>query len=89
MPRPNKPRSIGAEDAARRRIARERNRLHLSCAALAALMNDRGCPISASAIWKTERANRSIYVDEAIAYADVFRLSIRELLDPSHEEAQP
>ena len=84
MSRLNPQRSIGGEDNLARRIERERTKRGWSYEALAKRMTDAGCSIQASAIYKIERSDppRRITVDELIALARVFRMSIEDLLRP-------
>jgi transcriptional regulator with XRE-family HTH domain len=64
-----------------RRIAFERERRGWSTESLAKRMTDAGCPINQSAIWKIENGQprRKISYDEALAFAQLFELSITEL----------
>lgn len=84
MARPNRGRSIGGESNLARRIAHERGQRGLSYEGLAKLMTDAGCGIQGSAIYKVEKAEprRRVTVDELVALAAVFELSVDELLTP-------
>lgn len=84
MPRPNKARSIASEANLRRRIAHERDVRGLSYEALAQAMTDRGCAIPGSALFKIEKGDppRRVTVDELVALAGVFDVTIDELLKP-------
>ena len=84
MPRPNSPRAIESETSLARRITLEREARELSPVVLAQKMGEAGCPISASAIYRIERADppRRITVNELVALADVFHIPVGELLTP-------
>jgi transcriptional regulator with XRE-family HTH domain len=85
MPRPNKPRRIGHEQALAARIAFERETRGWSYEGLASRMEKAGCAINGSAIYKIERADppRRVTVDEFVAFARVFQVPIEELLLPA------
>ena len=93
MPRTNT-RPIASEDALARRIAFERSRRDMTYEGLAKRMTDAGCAIQPSAIYKIEKAEprRRITVDELVAFAEVFDLTLDNLLLPPEiafsEEAQ-
>jgi transcriptional regulator with XRE-family HTH domain len=90
MPRPNPPRSIAGETALARRIAYEREKRGWSYEGLAARMTAVGCPITGSAIFKTEKGAkpRRITVDELIALGRVFEMPIQDLVvDPALDVA--
>jgi transcriptional regulator with XRE-family HTH domain len=80
VPRQNL-RPIGAEDIVARRVAYERRRRDWSNAELAKRMTDAGCPLNQSAIQKIEKGmpRRTISLDEALAFAEVFGLTLDEL----------
>jgi len=84
MPRPNVPREIYAEDHLAARLTIEREREGWTYASLAARMTNAGCPIDKTAIYKIEKGEprRRIVVDELVAFAKVFGLSLEELLVP-------
>jgi len=84
MPRPNPPRSIASEQSLARRVAHERETRGMSYEGLAARMTKAGCPIQASALYKIEKSTppRRITVDELVALAQVFDLSVENLLLP-------
>jgi transcriptional regulator with XRE-family HTH domain len=86
MPRPNPERELFAEPFVAARVALERETRGWSYEGLAKRMTDVGCPIQASAIYKIEKATprRRITVDELVAFAKVFDLSVEELMvDPA------
>ena len=82
--RPNKPRGIFAEDHLAQRVAAERDARGWTNDGLAKRMTDAGCPMTASAIFKIEKAEprRRIVVDELVTFAKVFGLPLEELLIP-------
>jgi transcriptional regulator with XRE-family HTH domain len=81
MPKPNPPRSAGAEDMVARRVAYERARRKWSREDLARRMTDAGTPVNQSAIYKIEQGSprRTISLDEAHALADVFGITLDDL----------
>ncbi len=84
MPRRTRGRQPAAEHALAQRIQEERTRRKMSHAGLARRMEQAGCPIDQSALYKIEKGNppRRITVDELVALARVFELSLDELLLP-------
>lgn len=84
MPRPSRLRSIEGEANLAKRVQREREYRGLSYEALAKAMTNAGCKIQGSAIFKIEKGEppRRITVDELIALADVFEVSVENLLTP-------
>lgn len=85
MPRPNQPRDVFAEDHLAQRIKLEREKRGWTYEGLAKRMTDVGCPINQSALYKVEQAQprRRITVDELVALARVFEVSVEDLLtDP-------
>jgi transcriptional regulator with XRE-family HTH domain len=87
VPKPN-PRLPGAEDMAARRVAYERARREWSREDLARRMTDAGTPVNQSAIYKIEHGTprRTISLDEALAFAEVFELpSVEDLWRPPGE----
>lgn len=90
MPRPNKPREVLAETNLAKRIAAERDSRGWTNEGLAKRMTDAGCAMTGSAIFKIEKGNppRRIVVDELVAFAKVFGVSIEELLLPPELAAQ-
>lgn len=81
VPRQNPPRLVGGELGMARRIAFEREQRGWTTESLAKRMTEAGCPINQSAIWKIENGQprRKISYDEALAFAQLFELSITEL----------
>lgn len=84
MPRPNPLRTSQSEDNLARRIAYERERMGSTYDGLAARLTRAGCAIQSSAIYKIEKATprRRITVDELVAFAEVFGVSVGDLLLP-------
>jgi transcriptional regulator with XRE-family HTH domain len=84
LPRPNRGRSIASEANLAKRIAYEREWRGLSYEGLATLMTEHGCAIRGSAIYKIEKGDppRRVTVDELVALARVFEVTVDELLDP-------
>lgn len=84
MPRPNQLRSISGESHLARRIAFERESRGWTYEGLASRMTNVGCAIRSTAIYKIEKSDppRRIVVDELIAFARVFGLTVEQLLQP-------
>ena len=88
MSRPNPRRTVFTEDNVAARITIERERRGWTLEGLAKRMTDAGCPIAASAIYKTEQGQprRRIVVDELVTFSRVFGISVDQLLlDPELE----
>jgi transcriptional regulator with XRE-family HTH domain len=90
MPRPNKRRAVLAEVNLARRIALERDARGWTNDGLAKRLTDAGCAITGSAIFKIEKGDppRRIVVDELVAFAKVFGVSLEELLLPPEVAAR-
>jgi hypothetical protein len=84
MPRPNPRRTINVETSLARRIAYERDRHGWNNDSLAKRMADAGCAMHPSAIHKIEKSDppRRVTVNELIAFANVFELTVEDLLQP-------
>jgi transcriptional regulator with XRE-family HTH domain len=84
VPRPNPPRTIHSERALAERIAHEREQRGWSYDGLAKRLTAAGCPIQASAVYKTEKGDppRRVTVDELVAYSEVFNIPVEQLLLP-------
>jgi len=80
MPRPHKPRTIGAEAAAARRIAHERTTRGLTYDALSKAMTERGHSLAPTGLWRIEQGTRPVYVEDAITLADIFNMTVNELI---------
>jgi len=89
MPRPNSRRTIASEAHLAERITHERAKQGWSYAGLAQRMANAGCAIDQSAIYKMEKAKprRRITVDELVALAEVFGISVGDLLVPNGLQA--
>lgn len=88
MPRPNKERTLFAEEHLRQRVALERERQGMTYESLAKRMTDTGCQIQPSALYKLEKGDppRRVTVDELVALSLVFKIPMAELIiDPSLE----
>lgn len=64
------------------RIKVEREARAWSTNALSDRMNDAGYEMNPSAVWRIENGKRRINVDEAIGFADVFGISLENLVGP-------
>lgn len=84
MPRQNTGRTLGVEDLVADRIAQYREQRGETYEGLAARMTAEGCAIHASALYKIEKGEprRRITVDELVALAAVFGVSLDELTKP-------
>jgi transcriptional regulator with XRE-family HTH domain len=84
MPRPNQSRTIASEANVARRVAALRESRGLSYEALANLMTDVGCAMQGTAIYRIEKGTppRRVTLDETVAFAKVFGLSLDQLLTP-------
>ena len=83
MARPNQPREVFAEQHIAERIRRAREQHGWSLEGLAKRMTDVGCAIQSSAIYKIEKANRRITVDELVALSRVLEMPMAVLVtDP-------
>lgn len=82
MPRPNRNRTIPAEDALAARIIVERTARAWTYADLADAMTGVGCPIQASAIYKIEKGEprRRVTVNELAALSEVWAIPMDRLV---------
>jgi transcriptional regulator with XRE-family HTH domain len=78
------PRTPGADDWAAERIAYERRRRGWSTAELARRVTAAGCKINQSSVWHIENGQprRKVSTGEAVAFAEVFGISLDELMRP-------
>lgn len=85
MPRPKPVRQVNHERHLARRIAEERERADWSMERLAQRMTEAGCAMDKSAIYRIESGNppRRITLDEAVTFANVFKLNLNDLLLPT------
>lgn len=83
MPRPNRERSIAAEDVLAVRIATERTSRGWSYERLAEAMTEVGCPIQGSAIFKIEKGEprRRITVNELAALSQVWAIPMDRMVE--------
>lgn len=84
MPRPNPGRTLGVEDLVADRVAQYREQSGYGYESLAVRMREHGCAIHASALYKIEKGEprRRITVDELVALAAVFDVSLDDLTKP-------
>lgn len=84
MPRPNRMRTIAAEQTLSKRVAFEREARGWTYESLAARMTDAGCAINASAIYKIEKSDppRRITVDELMGFSRAFGIPVGRMLMP-------
>ena len=82
MSRPNKQRTVGAEDVLASRIATERAARGWSYERIAQEMTAVGCPIQGSAIFKVEKGapRRRVSVDELVALSRVWAIPVGRLV---------
>ncbi|QMU67102.1 helix-turn-helix transcriptional regulator [Streptacidiphilus sp. P02-A3a] len=75
---------LGSEEYAAQRIAAEREKREWSTATLAKQVTEAGCPMNQSAVWRIENGDppRRINLDEAVAFAQVFGISLDDLISP-------
>ncbi|WP_223206076.1 helix-turn-helix domain-containing protein [Streptomyces xanthii] len=70
------------------RIKLEREARGWSTNALSDRLNEAGFEMNPSAVWRIENGKRRINLDEAIGFADVFGLDLRNLVGPPQLAAQ-
>ncbi len=90
MARPNKKRAVNAEANVAERIRREREARGWTLEGFAKRMEDVGCPIQPSAIYKIETSDppRRITVDELVAFSRVLGVPLARMTsDPDNEIA--
>ena len=86
MPRPNRTRTMLAERNTAASVAHLRQERDWSIERLAKHMEEAGCPIHPSAIYKLEKGDppRRVTVDELVGFAMVFGVPLDELIrDPA------
>lgn len=71
------------------RIKLERETRGWSTNALSDRLNDAGFDMNPSAVWRIENGRRRINLDEAIGFADVFGLDLRNLVGPRSSRPRP
>lgn len=84
MPRQNVSRTVYRERSVAQRVAYERDKRGMSVESLAKRMEEVGCPIQVSALYRLEKAEppRRITVDELVAFSEVFGIGVEELMLP-------
>lgn len=84
MPRPNQPRNLGSERALAHRVTALCAERGWKFPELAERMAAVGCPIQTSALYKMRDGDppRRVTLDEAIAMANVFGVTVEELTMP-------
>ncbi|MBQ0848142.1 helix-turn-helix transcriptional regulator [Streptomyces sp. BH-SS-21] len=70
------------------RIKLEREARGWSTNALSDRLNEAGFEMNPSAVWRIENGKRRINLDEAIGFAEVFGLALRNLVGPPQLAAQ-
>lgn len=70
------------------RIKLEREARGWSTNALSDRLNEAGFEMNPSAVWRIENGKRRINLDEAIGFADVFGIDLRNLVGPPQLAAQ-
>src|SRR5690606_40673564 len=88
VPRPDKPRTIGAERNVALRVRLERIARGWSYATFASKMSDAGYPIHGSAVYKIEHGTRRITVEELVAISYVFGLDIEDLISTPDDRSE-
>ncbi|WP_329356699.1 helix-turn-helix transcriptional regulator [Streptomyces anulatus] len=73
---------LKGEDNAARRISVERVKRGWSTTALSDRLNEAGFDMNPSAVWRIENGKRRINLDEAIGFAEVFGVSLSNLVGP-------
>ncbi|MGW8993056.1 helix-turn-helix domain-containing protein [Streptomyces zhihengii] len=73
---------LKGEDNAAKRIKAERENRGWSTTTLSDRLNDAGYEMNPSAVWRIENGKRRINLDEAIGFAEVFGVSLSNLVGP-------
>ncbi|MFE0101312.1 helix-turn-helix domain-containing protein [Streptomyces sp. NPDC059009] len=73
---------LSGEDNVAVRIKLEREARGWSTNALSDRLNEAGFEMNPSAVWRIENRKRRINLDEAIGFADVFGIDLRNLVGP-------
>ncbi|WP_256103587.1 helix-turn-helix transcriptional regulator [Streptomyces sp. ODS05-4] len=73
---------LKGEDNAAKRIKAEREKRGWSTTTLSDRLNDAGYEMNPSAVWRIENGKRRINLDEAIGFAEVFGVSLSNLVGP-------
>lgn len=73
---------LRGEDNVATRIKVERDKRGWSTTLVSDLLNEAGYEMNPSAVWRIENRKRRINLDEAIGFADIFDLSLSNLVGP-------
>lgn len=73
---------LKGEDNAAKRIKAERENRGWSTTTLSERLNEAGYEMNPSAVWRIENGKRRINLDEAIGFAEVFGVSLSNLVGP-------
>ncbi|CAM5574045.1 helix-turn-helix domain-containing protein [Streptomyces narbonensis] len=73
---------LQGEENAAKRIKFERERRGWSTTTLSDRLNEAGYEMNPSGVWRIENGKRRINLDEAIGFADVFGVSLSNLVGP-------
>ncbi|MFF9013439.1 helix-turn-helix domain-containing protein [Streptomyces sp. NPDC014870] len=73
---------LKGEDNAAKRIKAERENRGWSTTTLSDRLNEAGYEMNPSAVWRIENGKRRINLDEAIGFAEVFGVSLSNLVGP-------
>ncbi|MFD4373336.1 helix-turn-helix domain-containing protein [Streptomyces sp. NPDC058486] len=73
---------LKGEDNAAKRIKAEREQRGWSTTTLSDRLNEAGYEMNPSAVWRIENGKRRINLDEAIGFAEVFGVSLSNLVGP-------
>jgi transcriptional regulator with XRE-family HTH domain len=73
---------LKGEDNAAKRIRVERDKRGWSTTTLSDRLNEAGYEMNPSAVWRIENGKRRINLDEAIGFAEVFGVSLSNLVGP-------
>ncbi|MFJ8298367.1 helix-turn-helix domain-containing protein [Streptomyces sp. NPDC094447] len=73
---------LKGEDNAAKRIKVERENRGWSTTTLSERLNEAGYEMNPSAVWRIENGKRRINLDEAIGFAEVFGVSLSNLVGP-------
>ncbi|MCX5123691.1 MULTISPECIES: helix-turn-helix domain-containing protein [unclassified Streptomyces] len=80
---------LRGEDNVATRIKVERDKRGWSTTLVSDLLNEAGYEMNPSAVWRIENRKRRINLDEAIGFADIFDLSLSNLVGPPTLAAGP
>ncbi|MFG2232715.1 transcriptional regulator [Streptomyces sp. NPDC048723] len=73
---------VRGEDHAAARISLERRRRRWSTTSLSDRLNHNGFRMNPSGVWRIENDKRRIQLEEAIGFAQVFGITLTELVSP-------